>query len=111
VIMNRVRSPDFPDAVCDVVHQGPLDGGPIELNRCQFSYYCDGKSDTPPLENILEITAWDFSHIIAELILYGESEDLTSGSTYYHATYVEPFWSKEYQEVAMLGDHIFYRHY
>src|SRR5687768_8008921 len=26
VVLNRVRSPDFPDSVCEVVHQGGTDG-------------------------------------------------------------------------------------
>jgi len=109
VILNRAANEDFPDSVCDVVHQGPLDGSKMTLHRCQFSYYCDGKSDKPS-DNILEQRAWAFSEIIAELLLRGEVQDFTHGSTYYHADYVDPFWNKVYTEVAQLGDHKFYVH-
>jgi hypothetical protein len=38
VIFNRMDSTEFPNTVCDVVHQK-------NEKTCQFSYYCDGKSD------------------------------------------------------------------
>lgn len=110
VILNRVASNRFPDTVCGVVHQGPMDGSPISLHRCQFSYYCDGRSDEAPTENILEIEAWDFASIVAEALMYGEVEDNTLGSTHYHADYVSPFWNEIYTEVAVVDDHIFYVH-
>ena len=111
VVLNRVRSPDFPDTVCDVVRQGPLDGSPITLNRCQFSYYCDGKSDAPPTEDMREIVAWDMSYFVAEALLLDVIDRNAGGGTYYHADYVEPFWSEEYTQVKVVGDHIFYKHY
>ncbi len=110
VILNRVASDRFPDTICGVVHQGPMDGSPISLHRCQFSYYCDGRSDAPPTENILEIQAWDFANIIAEALMYGEVDDITLGSTYYHADYVSPWWVEHYDEVIQVDSHIFYVH-
>lgn len=110
VIMNRVESSNFPDSVCGVVQQGPMDGSPISINRCQFSYFCDGRSDAAPDDNILEIQAWDTANFVAELILHDESQDMTNGSTHYHANYVSPFWSQAYELVAVHGDHLFYRH-
>ena len=41
VILNRVRSPNFPETICGVVYQGQMSPG------CQFSFTCDGKTDTP----------------------------------------------------------------
>ena len=38
--MNRVFSESFPDTVCEVVLQE-------NMKTCQFSWWCDGKSDTP----------------------------------------------------------------
>ena len=63
VVINRVNDPRFPNGVCEVVYQGPIRESwktrqhkdlpdterqyyPIK-NKCQFSWYCDGKSDTP----------------------------------------------------------------
>jgi len=109
-ILNRVASADFPDTVCGVVHQGPLDGSPITRHRCQFSYYCDGLSDARPMQNILEIQAWDWADVIAEGLLAGDIEDNTDGSTYYHANYVDPFWNDVYAHVATVDDHLFYTH-
>ena len=47
VVMNRVKHPKFPDTICDVVHE------PTK-NACQFSWYCDGKSDVPRDRNSYE---------------------------------------------------------
>ena len=41
VILDRVRSPKFPQTICGVVYQGQYRKG------CQFSFTCDGQSDTP----------------------------------------------------------------
>lgn len=112
VILNRMRSPDFPDTVCGVVHQGGIDGSEPKFNRCQFSYYCDGKSDEPPTENYLEILAWETASIYAESVLRGDiTEDPTNGSTYYHADYVEPNWASAYDLVAYVDSHKFYVHH
>jgi N-acetylmuramoyl-L-alanine amidase len=47
VIRNRIEDPRYPDNACDVVKQGYYwNGSPIR-NKCQFSFYCDGKPDDP----------------------------------------------------------------
>ena len=54
VVFNRVNDSRFPNTVCGVVEQGPTRASwkdpkvrfPIK-HRCQFSWYCDGKSDKP----------------------------------------------------------------
>ena len=50
VTMNRVTSPKFPNTICDVVYQAQTKenwkGNTVpKRNKCQFSWYCDGKSD------------------------------------------------------------------
>ena len=49
VTMNRVRSTHYPNTVCKVITQGIhySNGFPVK-DRCQFSWYCDGKHDEPP---------------------------------------------------------------
>ena len=62
VVLNRVKDKRYPNTICEVVHQGPVreswktkgkDVADSERNyypirhRCQFSWYCDGKDDTP----------------------------------------------------------------
>lgn len=111
VILNRTASSRFPDSICGVVHQGPMDGSPIKRNRCQFSYFCDGKSDNYPVNNSSpEVEAARWVELVAEIIMFGDSEDITNGGTYYHAKYVTPYWSNIFEPVALVGEHIFYVH-
>ena len=100
VVLNRVASPRFPDDACTVVRQG-LEKG---LGRCQFSWYCDGRSDIPK-----EKDAWLYAQLVAHTVVRGYVKDNTDGSIYYHANYVRPFWSKHYKHTVTLGSHIFYK--
>lgn len=111
VTMNRVADDGFPDTVCKVIKQGPMDGSKITRNRCQFSWYCDGIADVPAASgNVIEVSAWEQAQLIAELIMRGDLKDTTDGSTYYHADYVNPFWTASFKHVATIGDHLFYAH-
>jgi spore germination cell wall hydrolase CwlJ-like protein len=100
VVLNRVQSDKYPDDVCSVVKQGYVKG----RRDCQFSWYCDGKSDVPREER-----AWLKSQLIAAQVLYGEMPDISDGSTHYHATYVHPPWAKHLDKMGQIGSHIFYR--
>ena len=54
VVMNRVNHTYYPDTVCGVVQQGKQHAsGAMKRNKCQFSWYCDGKSDWP-----VDMDAW-----------------------------------------------------
>jgi len=99
VILNRVDSPRYPDAICDVVNQGTG-----QLHACQFSYTCDGEP-----EAVDHRTAWDRAGKIARLMIDGAPRVLTDEATHYHADYVDPYWSKVYPRTAQVGTHIFYR--
>jgi len=104
VTLNRVEHKKFPNTVCEVVHQAKVwDGHPVRY-KCQFSWYCDGKSD--------RIDDWRSYHAITEvarMALLGDIEDNTNGSTFYHANYVKPDWSN-HMAIAVIHDkHIFYR--
>ena len=108
VTMNRVKSPRYPDSICKVVYQGKhhSNGFPVR-DRCQFSWYCDGKGDEPR-----PTKAWRDSQDIAEYIIRTPSLiDITDGATHYHATYVKPKWRHDrgMQLVGRIGSHIFYR--
>ena len=105
VTMNRVVSKQFPNNICDVVKQAKtLNGSPIR-NKCQFSFYCDGKSDVPR-----DVEAWLIAQEIAKGVLYNwlDQEDMTMGAMWYHADYVDPWWNKAFVQVASIGNHIFY---
>ncbi len=99
VVLNRVASDRFPDSVCKVVRQG----GEQRLHRCQFSWWCDGRSDEP-----LNQVAWDASRLMAWFIYNGQTTDPTGGALWYHADYVKPYWREAFVTGPQIGRHIFY---
>ncbi len=99
VIMNRVRSPLFPETICGVVYQGQMQKG------CQFSFTCDGKTDTPRNDE-----QWAQAQDISKKITAGELWLPEVGySTYYHANYVSPYWAGSMSMIDKIGRHIFYK--
>ena len=107
VVMNRVYDDRYPDHPCEVVFQGPTYSWNVDFpvrHRCQFSWYCDGKSDATPDEG-----AWQMAIKIAHGVYYGNLDDFVEGATHYHATYVHPEWAETKTLIAQIGDHVFYR--
>jgi spore germination cell wall hydrolase CwlJ-like protein len=104
VTLNRVNSRHFPDGICDVVYQARVDqnGNPIR-HKCQFSWYCDGRSDKPRDEEM-----WGVSVEIAEGLVNGTLSLIGIDATHYHTTAVNPWWSKRYTEIGRHGNHVFY---
>lgn len=102
VTLNRVLSENYPDRICDVVHQKT--GG-----VCQFSWYCMRRHvsqrysirKTDEYKEILDLA-------IRVFLNYNRKTDVTKGSTFYHADYVNPQW--RFNRVVKIGRHIFYRH-
>jgi spore germination cell wall hydrolase CwlJ-like protein len=81
-----------------------INQGSGERHQCQFSYNCDGRAET-----ISEPAAWDQVGKIARLMLDGAPRSLTHGATYYHNAGVNPSWSRDFERVAQVGPHFFYR--
>ena len=106
VVLNRVRDIRYPDTICGVVRQGEqYINGTMVRNRCQFSWYCDGKSDWPS-----DTDSWvDAQQIAHNMIEYGDGRGITEGATHYHADYVNPVWVRDLQLVGRIGTHIYYR--
>jgi hypothetical protein len=99
VIMNRVRSPQFPQTICGVVYQGQMAPG------CQFSFACDGKTDTPRQDS-----HWALAQKLARQITSGQVWLPEIGySTFYHADYVSPQWKSAMNKIDTIGRHIFYK--
>ena len=69
-VLNRVRSSYFPSTPCDVVFQGG------EQPPCQFSYWCDGKSDRPR-----DRRGWKTALVIAANLLVDPPRDPTYGGS------------------------------
>ena len=99
VTLNRVAHPRFPNTICEVVRQG----GYKRLNRCQFSWWCDGKKD-----EVRNDTAWETARIVAWISLLKDNNDPTGGALYYHADYVKPKWIPEMKRIVKIGRHIYY---
>lgn len=96
VVKNRAAHPEFPNTVCHVVHQGG------ERPPCQFSWWCDGKSDRPENKK-----SWQASYRLANKILRHGARDPTGGALYFHSTAINPRW--RLQRVGRIGSHIFYQ--
>ena len=104
VTLNRVEHTNFPDTVCGVVKQTKYyPSGRIDLHSCQFSWYCDGKSDEPT-EN-----CWEEILTLASVMLGWESSDVTDGALWYHSKKVNPTWADHYVKTISIDNHIFYK--
>jgi len=112
VVMNRVKSTKFPNTVCEAVKEGEVRttwrGHRVpKRDRCHFSWYCDGLSDTPTDEE-----AWIKSIVLANDIILGRYPDITMGSLWYHAVYIKPpWWALTLEPVVRIDNHIFYREF
>ena len=106
VVLNRMEDKSFPDKACEVVYQGQYSettGLPL-INKCQFSWYCDGKPDKPH-----ELDAYRWAEIIVKHVWDKRHNDITKGATHYHAIEVKPKWAKTMEFIARIGDHLFYK--
>ena len=116
VTINRTMQEKFPNTICDVVQEGKhyynarkKSHYPLR-NRCQFSWYCDGKADNPRQGKF-----WESAQGLAVRVLTQSYEqsliDITDGATHYHANWMEkyPKWSEEKIVVTTIDRHIFYR--
>jgi spore germination cell wall hydrolase CwlJ-like protein len=99
VVLNRVKSPRYPNKVCAVVFQNEK-----RRHRCQFSFACDGKSDRPR-----HLVSWGKAKRISLVAVEGLWDDLSQEATHYHANYVSPKWSTSIEPIAQYGAHYFYK--
>lgn len=97
VVLNRRDSGLYPRSVCGVVNQGASAG-------CQFSFRCDGASDT-----LRDPVAADIAGRIARVMLDGAPRVLTDGATHFHTRAVRPGWAHRFPRTAAIGAHLFYR--
>jgi spore germination cell wall hydrolase CwlJ-like protein len=108
VTLNRVNHQNYPNGVCEVVTQ-----------RKQFSWTNDKikavkhqgkfvgyqlKPNAIPKEN----KAWLRSISVAKFVMSGKAQDFSNGAIFYHTKQVKPYWNKDKQLVAVLGNHLFY---
>ncbi|WOI52332.1 cell wall hydrolase [Parvularcula sp. LCG005] len=97
-VRNRMDALLYPQSACGVVKQGG------ETPPCQFSWWCDGKPDTPRNRHLHQMA----DHIAAA-VLMDQYTDTTYGATSFHATYVRPYWTEHMKKTVEIGRHVFYR--
>lgn len=127
-VLNRKERKNYPNSVCGVVKQWKFRKNGRKV--CQFSWFCDSKSDVPKLTqtvyltqkvngklkrvkktvpNKAEIEAWERAGRIAKAVLYRKIDNPVGSATMYHATYVRPGWDwHKLNKVATIETHIFY---
>lgn len=124
VTMNRVASARFPNSICGVVEQAVYSRWWMEHHdrlvpvrwKCQFTWFCDGKSDNIKLTDSkgntirANMSAWQESLAIAIQAIKHEIPDITNGAThYYNPSLADPHWAPHYRQVAQIENHRFYR--
>ena len=92
VVVNRAKSPKFPNSVCGVVAEG-----------CQFSYRCDGRPDV-----LADPRDRARAFAVAETVLAG-APDITRGALFFHAASIAPGWFDTRPRVGTFGGNVFYR--
>ena len=97
-ILNRARSKEFPGTPCAVIYQGG------EHPPCQFSWWCDGKSDRPR-----DRDSWIQARVIAAELLMNPPPDPTGKALFYHSTSIGVPWKRKRVRTTRIGNHIFYR--
>lgn len=92
VTLNRKKHEYFPNTICGVVYDNK-----------QFSW-THLKEDTEPHEHKL----YQMAKVIARDVIYGNVDDPTNGSMFYHALHVEPDWTSFMDLEKLIGAHAFY---
>ncbi len=75
-----------------------------EQGTCQFSWWCDGRSD-----DVEEEKSYTIAKEIARKALNRQLTDRTGGALYFHHRKVSPNWSAEYIKTGEIGEHIYYK--
>ena len=113
VVINRVKSKQFPNDICSVVYQR----NQIEIidrifkifripKLCQFSWVCDFKANS-----INNSESWKNIQMLAQKIVLGEHDDLTNGATHYYnpKRVPTPQWANVLTKTSEIGNHHFYK--
>ena len=109
VVINRVEHPSYPNDICDVIYEAKMRVNwkneivPVR-HACQFSWFCDGKSDDP-----VDSQTWLLSLHIARDVVQNKYGDITEGSTHYHSDKVNPYWASSLNRTVIINNHIFYK--
>ena len=102
VIKNRKEAKGFPSSFCGVVHQPK-----------QFSYRNDlqpGQMKPIKIKNSLDKEALQKIHYLSELTAQGTlRNDLPEGTLYYAHKRVKNSWTRKFERVKVIHQHVFYK--
>jgi spore germination cell wall hydrolase CwlJ-like protein len=95
VTLNRVKSSQFPDTICEVVYQRNSKG-------CQFSWVCTGKQfvRNAKVDRIYTVV----QQTIQKKMWIPELQS----ALYFHNHTVTPMWANTLPHLATVGGHLFY---
>lgn len=94
VVVNRALDDQFPDSVCEVVHEERRPG------KCQFSFVCSRDltvRDPESFSNAIRVAAH---------VLYGDTS-YAGGALFFHTTSIRPSWTRDMEVTTKVGNHIF----
>ena len=94
VTMNRVKHKNYPNTICKVVYQSK-----------QFSWVHTIKNHTP-----IEKKVWKLAQDLAKQVM-NRTFDRSNGALFFHHKNINPYWSKDKDEIQKLDkhrSHIFY---
>jgi spore germination cell wall hydrolase CwlJ-like protein len=95
VTLNRLKTGRWGHSICDVVY-----------SKAQFSWTLNKRKVREQPKGEL----WAESLTVARTVLdKGVRVPSLSQSTYYHADYVKPLWTKSVVKIQQIGQHIFYK--
>ena len=112
VTLNRVRHPDYPDTVCDVVRQKTRtkrNGNYV----CAFSWYCENRrirfTNKDGSINHKTVEQFKAASVIALTALYNPPGDNTKGAISFHNPHASsPGWAQTMRRTVRIGNHDFY---
>lgn len=89
VTLNRTKSSNFPDSICEVVYQ-----------KSQFSW-------TVKPYKIVNEDLFERIRDLAKEVLLGKTKDPTKGAVSFHNKNVNPGWNRK--QTVVIGNHVFYK--
>ena len=108
VVLNRVKEKGYGSTICEVVKHSKYPG---KIHRCQFSWYCDNRSDYPLIQEykIFEVCiALSKTLLLINKYMIDYEGDFNK-AVLYHAHTVTPPWNFDLLEVVRSDRfHIFY---
>ena len=111
VVLERAKDKRYPSTPCGVIYSANRENGGVPLlNKCAFSWVCDGKYDDVSGLQVgnIDYSAYVISSIVAVGTMMGNYTDKCEKSNfYYNPTLASPKWARHYEFKCKIGNHVF----